>query len=276
MSEATAMKTRKPTILFIHGAFVTPKSFEPMMRYFNGLGYNVLAPAWPFHGNPVSGQRTNPSAELGGLGLGELIEHYSAIIRALPEKPVIIGHSFGGFLTQVLMDRNLGAAGIAIDSAGTKGIFAAAYPSTTRAIARLLLTPWKKTFMMSLKEFKYGFVHNLPQAEQERAYHEHVVPETTRIFFQSAAAPFVADTPAAVNYNNGDRGPLLMIGGEVDRIVPARMVRKNFSLYNQQSGAVTEYKEFPGRSHWIIAQSGWEEVAGYIKGWLDRNTAGII
>lgn len=261
----------KPTILFIHGAFVTPKSFEPLMGYFSSKGFPVLAPAWPFHDKKVAVLKSNPSEKLGGLGLGELVEYYANIIKSLPQKPIIIGHSFGGALTQLLMDRNLGLAGIAIDSAGTKGIVAAAYPTTTKAIARLFLAPWKKTFMMSLKEFKYGFVHNLPEADQKRAYTEHVVPETTRIFFQSAAAPFSSKSPAAVNYNNGNRGPLLMIAGEVDRIVPAKMVRKNFGFYNQDSGSVTEYKEFAGRSHWIIAQPGWEEVADYIEGWFNRH-----
>lgn len=260
----------KPTIIFIHGAFVTPKSFETLMGYFSSQGFPVLAPAWPYHETKAAKLKSDPSGQLGGVGLGELVEHYARIIRTLPRKPVIIGHSFGGALTQLLMDRNLGLAGIAIDSAGTKGIVAAAYPTTTRTIARIFLTPWKKTFLMNPKEFKYGFVHNMPKAEQEQAYREHVVPETSRIFFQAAAAPFSAKTPAAVNYNNGDRGPLLMIAGEVDRIIPAKMVRKNFGFYNQNSGAVTEYKEFAGRSHWIIAEPGWEEVAEYMESWLKR------
>jgi pimeloyl-ACP methyl ester carboxylesterase len=267
----------KPTIIFIHGAFVTPKSFEPLMSYFSSQGFPVLAPAWPYHDKKAAELRSNPSGQLGGLGLGELVEHYARIIRTLPQKPVIIGHSFGGALTQLLMDRNLGLAGIAVDSAGTKGIVAAAYPSTTRTIARIFLTPWKKTFLMKQKEFNYGFAHTLTKTEQEQAYREHIVPETTRIFFQAAAAPFSAATPAAVNYNNGERGPLLMIAGEVDRIVPAKMVRKNFGFYNQNSGAVTEYKEFTGRSHWIIAEPGWEEVAGYIEDWLTRKLpSGLI
>ncbi|AIQ10973.1 alpha/beta hydrolase [Paenibacillus durus] len=259
---------KKPTIVFIHGAFVTPASFEPLMGYFKDRGFDVLAPAWPFHGQSVPELRDRPEAKLGKLGLENLIDYYAGIIRALPEKPIIIGHSFGGLLTQLMMDRGLGLAGIAINSASPKGVVAAAYPTTIRSISRILSKPWRKTFTMSLRDFKYAFVHTLGKAEQERAFREHVVPETTRIFFQGAAAPFASNSPFKVDFNNGKRGPLLMIAGELDRIVPAKAVHKNYGLYNQRSGAVTEYKEFPGRSHWIIAQPGWEEVADFIEHWL--------
>ncbi|BCG57028.1 alpha/beta hydrolase [Paenibacillus sp. URB8-2] len=267
---------KKPTIVFVHGAFVTRASFEPLMGYFKDRGFEVLAPAWPFHGQSVPELRDRPEAELGKLGLENLTEYYAGIIRALPEKPIIIGHSFGGLLTQLLMDRGLGLAGIAINSAGAKGIVAAAYPTTARSIFGILSKPWRKTFMMSFKEFQYAFVNTLSRAEQERAYREHVVPETTRIFFQGAVAPFASSSPFKVDFNNGSRGPLLMIAGEVDRIVPASLVRKNYGLYNQQSGAVTEYKEFSGRSHWIIAQPGWEEVADFIDHWLKKQLPAYI
>lgn len=261
---------KKPTIVFIHGAFVTRASFEPLMGYFKDRGFEVLAPAWPFHDQPVAKLRGRSEAGLGKLGLEDLTEYYANFIKALPEKPIIIGHSFGGLLTQLLMDRGLGLAGIAINSAGTKGVVSAAYPTTARSIFGILSKPWRKTFMMSLKEFQYAFVNTLGKAEQERAYREHVVPETTRIFFQGAVAPFASNSPFKVDFNNGSRGPLLMIAGEVDRIVSASLVRKNYSLYNQRSGAVTDYKEFQGRSHWIIAQPGWEEVADFIDLWLKK------
>ncbi|WP_258535652.1 alpha/beta hydrolase [Bacillus sp. 03113] len=118
---------KKPTILFIHGAFVTPKSWEPMMKYFEEKGFQTLAPSWPYHEKSAEDLRKNPSDKLGQLKLENLVDHYTKIIKALPEKPIIIGHSFGGLLTQLLMDRDLGLAGIAIDSAGSKGIVAAAY-----------------------------------------------------------------------------------------------------------------------------------------------------
>ncbi|QGQ97714.1 alpha/beta fold hydrolase [Paenibacillus psychroresistens] len=262
---------KKPTIFFIHGAFVTPKSWEPMKKYFTAQGFECLAPAWPHHDKTVEELRQNPAAKLGELGLDELVDHYAKIIKALPEKPVLIGHSFGGLLTQLLMDRELGVAGIAIDSAGSKGVLAAAYPSTTKAIFGIIASPWRKTYMMPFRNFQYAFVHTLPRDEQERAYKEHVIPETTRIFFQAALAPFISKSPTAINYNNGKRGPLLMIAGQSDRIVPESMVRKNHSLYNQNSGAVTEYKAFPYRVHWIIAEPGFEEIADYSISWLNKH-----
>lgn len=261
----------KPTILFIHGAFVTPESFKKIENYFTDRGFNTITPPWPFHDNSKKNGRKNASKGLGNLGLNDLIEHYSKIIKSLPEKPIIIGHSFGGMLTQLLMDRNLGQLGIAISPAGTKGIFGAAYPTTAIATTRIFSFPWIKTIKLSLPEFKYAFVNGLPEKEQIDAYDKHVVPETTKIFFESAASAFKSNTPAAVNYNNGNRGPLLMIAAEKDRLVTAKQIKKNFSFYKQNSGAITEYKEFPNRNHWIIAQDGWEEVADYINNWIKVN-----
>ncbi|AJY75379.1 alpha/beta hydrolase [Paenibacillus beijingensis] len=257
---------KKPTILFIHGAFMTPKSWDPMIRYFTAKGYPTLAPAWPFHEQEPAVLRADPSPLLSRITLELLTEHYAKIIRALPEKPILIGHSFGGLLTQLLMDRDLGLMGIAIDPAAPRGIIAGTYPTVVKSVGSILSKPWRKTGMLSLKEFKYSFVHTLPKAEQELAYEQHVVPETSRIFFQAALSALSPKSPAAVNFNNGNRGPLLIIAGEFDRIVPAAMVRKNYRLY--KSGAVTDFKEFPGRTHWIIAQPGWEEVADYIEAWM--------
>jgi pimeloyl-ACP methyl ester carboxylesterase len=260
-------QSKKPVIVFIHGAFMTPDSWSPMRDYFIKQGFETMAPAWPYHDCSIEELRNNPAKELGKLGLAEIVDHYASMIQALPVKPILIGHSFGGLITQILMDRNLGVAGIAIDPAASKGINAGAYKTASKSVASILLKPWKKTVNLTFEQFQYAFVNNMPLKDQKDAY-RYSVPETTRIFFQSALASFNSNSPLTINFDNGNRGPLLIIAGEEDHIVPAAMVKKNFQLYNQNSGAITQFAQFPKRSHWIIADNGYEEVADNIINWL--------
>lgn len=257
-------------VVFIHGAWMTPKCWDPFLSYFTARGYNCLAPAWPYHDRSVDDLNTWPDPGLSRLGLGEITDHFEQIIRALPEPPLLIGHSFGGLVTQLLLDRGLGAAGVALDPAPPRGIIAAAYPTTTRSLLRIIVTPggWRKTFHWSLKEFSYAFVHTLPPAEQARAFTEFVVPESGRIFFQGALSAFDAESPARLDFANPRRAPLLMIAGAADRIVPAAMVKATWRKYPRALANAPDFKEIPGRTHWLIAQPGWEEVAATVETWL--------
>jgi pimeloyl-ACP methyl ester carboxylesterase len=258
------------SLLFIHGAFVTPKCWDSFKIYFIKKGYNCLAPAWPAHNGPVEQLRAHPDPALNHLGLAEIVEHHAKIIRDLPEAPILIGHSFGGLITQILLDRGLGRAGVALDPAPPRGVFGARYPTATRSLLRIIATPGiaHKSVILSPREFNYAFIHTFPTAEQKRIYHDYVVPETGRIFIQDALSTFDGNSPARVDFNNGRRGPLLIIAGAKDHIVPAGMVKANFRLYNQRSGAITDFQEFPDRTHWLIAQPGWEEIASSIDGWV--------
>jgi pimeloyl-ACP methyl ester carboxylesterase len=256
------------TIVFIHGAWVTPLSWQPFVGFFEERGYTCIAPAWPGKDRSVEAIRADPSP-LMGLGIAEIVDHYELIIRALPEPPILIGHSFGGLFVQILLDRGLGSAGVAIDAAPPKGIFAYE-PSAYRALASVLFTwrGWRKVVRWSFGQFRYAFVHPLAPEAQHAAYQTQVTPETGRVFFQAAFTNFAPNSPARVNYRNSTRAPLLLVAGGVDRIVPASINRRNYRKY-ARSGAVTEFREFPGRSHWIIAQEGWQEVAGFIADWLE-------
>jgi pimeloyl-ACP methyl ester carboxylesterase len=256
------------TIVLVHGAWVTPLCWENFSGYFGSRGYTCLAPAWPYKDRSVEELRRSPDPNLGRLGLIEIVDHYDRIIRKMDAPPILIGHSYGGLFVQMLLDRGLGAAGVAIDSAPPQGVLPF-YPSVIRANFGVLSTlgGWHKILRQSFKEFQYAFVNALPEAEQRVAYDRFVVPETGRIFFQSAFALFNAAT--TVNFKNNRRAPLLMIAGSADHITPAAMNLTNFSKYHG-STAVTEFKEFAGRCHWIIAQPGWEEVADYAAQWLER------
>jgi pimeloyl-ACP methyl ester carboxylesterase len=260
------------TIVFLHGAWVTAACWEQMLPWFEARGYRCLAPAWPGKDRSVEAIRADPSA-LRGLGVGEIVDHYEGLIRAVgaadAEPPILIGHSFGGLFTQILLDRGLGAAGVAIDSAPPKGVWPFE-PSALRALSGALLRSvlGRRVVRWSAGEFRYGFVHTLPAAEARDAYDRHVVPETGRIFFQGAVAPIDPRSPTRVNFANGTRAPLLLIAGEKDHVVPAVVNRRNYRAYGR-SAARTDFREFPGRVHWIIAEDGWQEVAEHIAGWLD-------
>jgi len=257
------------TIVFIHGAWVTPACWDRILPWFQSRGYDCIAPAWPGKDRQVADIRADPSP-LAGLGIGEIVDHYDRLIRALDEPPILIGHSYGGLFTQVLIDRGLGAAGVAIDSAPPRGVWAyepTAFRSLFGALTRYLLG--RRVVRWSFESFRYAFVHTLPLAEARAAYDRYVTPESGRVFFQSAFALLNPRSPARVDFSNGNRAPLLLIAGSKDRVVPPVINRRNHRAY-ARSSARTDFREFPDRTHWIIAQDGWEEVAQHMAAWLEE------
>jgi len=260
-------------IIFIHGAWVTPLCWEPMLGYFRARGYECIAPAWPGKDRPIEAIRADPSP-LAGLGIGEIAAHYEGLVRGLDEPPILIGHSFGGLIVQLLLDRGLGACGVAIDSAPPSGVWAFE-PTAFRSLGSVLLTwqGWRRVVRWSLRRFGYAFVNTLAPADQQAAYERHVTPETGRIFFQGALAGLTRGSPCRVDFRNGSRAPLFLIAGGADHIVPAVINERNYRKY-AHSGAVTAFRAFPGRSHWTIAEDGWEAVAEAVSTWIEAPIAG--
>ncbi len=258
------------SIVFIHGALMTPLCWEQFNGYFAGKGYACTAPAWPYHERPVAEQQRNPAPQLADLGVKEIVDHYAGIIAGMSEPPILIGHSFGGLFVQMLMDRGLGAAGVAIDPAPPRGVWALRW-SAIKSNAGVLMRwrGWRRSFYPSFKTFQYAFMNTVPAAEARAVYDQQVVPETGRIFFQTAVAPLNPSSAVKVNFKNPTRAPLLLIAGSSDHTVPAATNRANYRAY-PGSPARTDFKEFAGRCHWIVAQTGWEEVAGYVADWLER------
>jgi pimeloyl-ACP methyl ester carboxylesterase len=255
------------TIVFIHGGWVTPSCWDPFVSFFESKGYRCLAPAWPGKERSVDAIRADPSP-LAGLGIGEIVDHYDQIVRALEERPILIGHSFGGLFVQVLLDRGLGAAGVAIDSAPPKGVFAF-YPTSLLSVGRVLLIPlgWRRVVRWSYGEFRYAFVHTVGPDEARAIWETQIVPDSGRPFFQAAFSMFDPSSPARVDFAKPDRAPLLLVAGEADRAMPAALVRRMFRAY-RVSPARTDLRQFPGRTHWLIAQDGWEEVAQGCLDWI--------
>ena len=255
------------TVLFIHGGWVTPACWDPFVSFFDGSGYTCLAPAWPGKDRSVEAIRADPST-LAGLGIGEIVDHYDRIMRALDEPPILIGHSFGGLFVQILLDRGLGAAGVAIESAPPKGVLAF-YPTSLLSLGRILLIPfgWRKVVRWSFREFRYAFVHTMGADEARAIWEGQIVPDSGRPFFQAAFSLFDRGSPARVNFANPDRPPLLLIAGEADRAMPPAIVRRQYRAH-RASPARTDLRSFSGRTHWLIAQEGWEEVAQACIDWI--------
>lgn len=256
-------------IVLIHGAWVNATCWDSFKSFFEARGYEVIARSWPYDDRPIEELRKNPDPKLAEVGIAEIVNHFDKIVRALPEPPIIIGHSFGGLTTQMLLDRGLGAAGVAIDSAPPKGVGGADF-AAFRTLLPVLLTPfaWRRTLRMSLSDFAYGWAHTLSPEEQRKAWEGYVIPSPGRPFWQNTLS-FASDL-TKVNFQNGTRAPLLLTAGELDRAIPAAMNKDNFQKYQEGSKAVTAFKEFPGRTHWVIKMPGWEEVAGYAIDWVEQ------
>lgn len=254
------------TIVLIHGQWVTQSSWEKFKGYFESRGHKVIASPWPGINKDVVGMRRDPSS-LNGIGIEDLVAHYTTIIRGLSEPPIIMGHSFGGLITQLLIDKGFGAAGVAIDSVPPKGILVLPL-STYLALTPVFLHPstFKKTFIFTFEKWWKVFARTLSETEARGEFEREVIPAPGRAIFQAALSNVTPNSTATINFRNNARAPLLFIGGEKDVLMPAALNRKNFRKYTASS-AITEYQEFPGRSHYIIAEKGWEEVAQYALDW---------
>lgn len=256
----TALSPSK-TIVLIHGAWLTPSSWEPIRARYEAKGFTVVAPSWPYLDKTVAELRANPDPRLGQLNLGDIVNHYDAVVRALPEKPILIGHSFGGLIVQMLLDRGLGVAGVAIDPAPPFGVPAHPLAIWTSLPVFTTWNAWNRALTMSFKDFRAGFANTLPESEMRAAYDKYVVPTAGRIFFQA-----VLGKGSKIKSPNPERPPLLLTAAEFDRTVPLPMVRTN-AKKQAKSPSKTEFKIFPKRSHFLCLESGWEEVADFVLDW---------
>jgi pimeloyl-ACP methyl ester carboxylesterase len=260
--------TNRPPLMLIHGAWLSSVSWENFAGYFRDKGYQVSAPEWPRKHGDVEELRAS-TEELKGLGLTEIVDHYEKQIRALDEAPVLIGHSFGGLIVELLLDRGLGRAGVAMSPAPPKGILVLPF-SSLKAAAPALAHPsrWHGVVPLTLEEFTYGFVNTFSPEAAKAAYERYAVPETGQIFYEAGFANFHLHPPTEVHFKSGDRAPLLIVGAEKDNTVPASLSKKQYEKY-EKSEAPTDYIEFEGRPHLMMAAEGWEEIAEGIESWLD-------
>lgn len=251
------------TVVFVHGMYVTPRCWEKWEPHFRARGYETVAPAWPEHDAPVEEMvRRHPDPRLGALTLAQVVDHFKKVIAGLPTKPFLVGHSMGGLIVQKLLGEGLGAAGVAIDSAPPKGVISLKWSFLKANWPHV--SPFGKAdepVRLTFEQFSYAFLNGLPsEAERRAAYDGYAVPESRRV----GKGPTTGD--GAVDFARA-RPPLLLIAGERDHIIPPSLNRANASRYPASAGT-TDFKEFSGRTHWIIAEEGWQEVADHALAWL--------
>ena len=193
-----------------------------------------------------------------------MIDHYIDIITKLPEKPIVIGHSLGGLITQIITNRGYSAAGVAIHSVPPKGVIPTQfsfYKATWRSLG--LFTSLKKSFLMTLKEWQYGFTNGMAEESQKSSYEELAAPESKLLLRDGLTSA------AKVNFDKVP-APLLLTSGSIDNCVPAALNLKNYKKYKKgNSRDMVEYKEFSGRNHFVLGQSAWKEDADYILEWIN-------
>jgi pimeloyl-ACP methyl ester carboxylesterase len=250
----------KNTIVLIHGMFQNPKSWQNWIDYFEAKGFDVVAPAWPFHAGEPTALRENPPAGLGELELDTIITSIETIIYDLPEKPIVIGHSVGGLITQILIKRGLTKMGVAISSVAPNAMvtFDWSFIKNAATIANPL--QGNHYVPMDLATFESAFANTLPN-EIVGKYYQETATHDSRVVFRDcmgSTAQIDTDQPHA---------PLLFIAGAEDKICPADLNEKNYKAYTDQN-SVTALKEFPNRSHFICNEPGWEEVIAYIDNWI--------
>lgn len=255
------------TIVLIHGLWMTPLSWEHWTERFKARGYKVLTPAWPGMDADIEQLRKDTSA-IDDLGIEEIIDAYDSTIRALATPPIIMGHSFGGAFTEILLDRGLGAAGVAIDAAAVRGITKLPF-STLRSGFPILKSPLNRhrAVPLTFDEFHYSFTNTMDDKDARAAFERYAAPGPGRVLFEGAFANFNPRTALQLDFKNEVRAPLLLIAGGSDHVVPASIDKATSERFQRKSSALTDYKEFPGRSHFTIGQEGWEEVADYALDW---------
>ncbi len=259
------MAIQTKNIVFVTGAFVSNACWDEWRIYFESKGYSTIAPAWPFKNGTAEELRNRQpdDTDLAALTLPQLIDHYIDIVKSYPEKPIVIGHSLGGLITQIICNRGYAAAAVAIHSVPPQGVFPYEF-SFLKAGWRVLglFTSLKKTYLMSFKKWQYAFVNGMSLREQKEAYEKFTIPESKTV------ARGGLTSAAKVDFKKA-HAPLLLTAGSEGTIIPPHLNRRNYKKY-EKNGSVLDYKEFPGRNHFVLGQSVWKEDADYILDWLKR------
>lgn len=254
------------TIVFITGAFVSHSCWQEWIAFFEAQGYKTVAPPWPYKNEKVEVLRNqHPDSKIALLRLSHLMDYYTEIIEKLAEKPILIGHSYGGLLTQLLVQNERAAAGICIHSVPPQGILTIK-TSFYKAVWKPLgfFTSAKKTYLMSFKEWQYAFTNGMSFEEQKQSYEKFVIPESKSVLRNALTKA------ARINFKSKHE-PLLFLSGSDDNIIPSSLNYSNFKKYRNVH-SITCYKEFSGRNHFVLGQSNWEEIALFIIKWIEKTT----
>lgn len=258
-----------PSIVFIAGAVVTANCWDHWKAFFEGEGYTCYAPAWPHKDAPAAElRRQHPHSPIAQNGLPEVLQLYTDFIAQLPTKPIVIGHSFGGLLVQLLLQQDAVVAGVAIESAPPLGVVVASW-SLFRAVLPMLglFSSLNTTFLPTFAQWQYAIANGLPLADQRTFYDSMAAPESKKLIRGALSRN------ARVDFRR-PHAPLLFLAGGADRIMPAALNRANHRRY-RHAGSITDFCELPGRSHALLSQPTWREDAALVLRWLERLNLGV-
>lgn len=259
------MSSTKKSIVFITGAFVGNNCWDEWRLFFESKGYITLAPPWPNKdAGPEELRNRYPAADIASNRLTTLTEYYAGIVNGMEEKPILIGHSIGGLIVQLLLQRGLGAAGIAIHSVPPQRIITFKFSFLKAGWGALgFFTSTKKSYLISFKGWQYAFTNGMTCDEQKESYYKFAIPESKLVVRDTISSA------AKIDFKN-PHAPLLLTSGSTDHSIPASLNYANYKKY-RKTNSVTDYKEFEGRNHFVLGQPTWKEDAAYILNWIEKN-----
>jgi non-heme chloroperoxidase len=250
----------RPPVVFVHGLWLLASSWDPWRELFEARGYTTLAPGWPDDPPTVEEGRARPEL-FAGKSVGAVTDHYATAIERLDRKPVVVGHSFGGLITQQLAGRGLASVSVPIDAGPFRGVLPLPM-SALRAARPVIGNPAnrKRSVMLSYDQFRFAFVNAVDENEAKRLYDTHPVPGSGIPLFQAALANLNPATEAKVDTRNPKRGPMKLISGQRDNTAPWAIANASYKKQRRNPNP-TEIEEIPGRGHSLVFDSGWEDVA---------------
>jgi pimeloyl-ACP methyl ester carboxylesterase len=266
-----ANRSGKTPVMFVHGLWLLPSSWDRWVTLFADAGYAAVTPGWPDDPQTVADAKAHPEV-FAGKSVGQVADYQERVIGGLDRKPAIIGHSFGGLLTQILAGRGLAAAAVAISPAPFRGVLPLPI-SALRSAGPVLKNPANRhrAVPLTYEQFRYGFANAVSDDEAHELYEVFSVPGSGTPIFQAANANLNPWTEARVDTKNPERGPLLIMSGEKDHTVPTAIAKASFKK-QQKNEAVTEFVEIPGRGHALTIDSGWRQVAETALAFVQRFT----
>jgi non-heme chloroperoxidase len=250
---------RRP-VVFVHGLWLLPNSWDRWRTFFEEAGYTTLAPAWPDDPNTVEEAHRHPEV-FAHKTVGQIADHFADVIGLLDTEPAIVGHSFGGLLTQILAGRGLSAASVAIDPAPFRGVLPLPV-SALKSSKPVLGNPANhgRAVPLTYDQFRYAFANAVSEDEAKELFVTYAVPGAGAPLFQAATANLNPWTEAKVNSKNPDRGPLLILDGEKDNTVPWSIANASYKKQKRNTG-ITEIVQVKDRGHSLIIDHGWRDVA---------------
>ena len=260
-------------VVFIHGLWLLPSSWDRWAAVFEEAGYTALTPGWPDDPETVEEAKEHPEV-FAHKTVGQVADHFGEVIGKLNKKPAVIGHSFGGLLAQIVAGRGLAAVTVAVDPAPFRGVLP--LPISALKSSRPVLgnpTNRHKAVPLTYEQFRYAFANAVSEDEAKQLYDEFAVPAPGAPLFQAATANFNPWTEAKVNSKNPERGPLLIVSGEKDHTVPWAIANASYKKQKRNPG-VTEIVEMPNRGHALTIDAGWREVADTALAFVKRAETG--